>query len=154
MGEFPKIDERYATVPYRHGWMLVQDLSKPVDLPAGKSAGGLMMNTLGHLDHATGKTHTWWAGPTSTLQEPAFVPKSPDSAEGEGWLVAVCNRLDEWRSDLVMLDALRIEDGPVATVKLPLRLRTGLHGNWHTAVELGQKTLPGKGKPTEPLAAA
>ena len=153
MGEFPKIDERYATLPYRHGWMLVQDMSKPVDVPAGKSAGGLMMNTLGHLDHATGTTHTWWAGATSSLQEPAFVPKSAESGEGEGWIVAVCNRLEEWRSDLLMFDALRIEDGPVATVKLPLRLRTGLHGNWHTTEDLANKSLPGKGKATEPLAA-
>jgi hypothetical protein len=53
-----------------------------------------------------------------------------------------------------MFDALRIAEGPVATVKLPLRLRTGLHGNWHTAGDLGRKSLPGKGKATAPLAAA
>jgi carotenoid cleavage dioxygenase len=134
--------------------MLVQDMSKPADVPAGKSAGGLMMNTLGHLDHATGQTHSWWAGATSSLQEPAFVPKSADSGEGEGWIVAVCNRLDEWRSDLLMFDALRIEEGPLATVRLPVRLRTGLHGNWHTAEDLSRKSLPGKGKATAPLAAA
>jgi hypothetical protein len=53
-----------------------------------------------------------------------------------------------------MFDALRIADGPIATVKLPLRLRTGLHGNWHAAEDLSRKSLPGKGKATEPLAAA
>ena len=82
------------------------------------------------------------------------MPKSKDSSEGEGWLVAVCNRLDEWRSDLVMFDALNIEQGPIATARLPVRLRTGLHGNWHTAEDMAAKTLPGHGKPTEPLAAA
>ena len=112
------------------------------------------MNTLGHLDHATGQTHTWWAGAASTLQEPAFIPRSADSGEGDGWIVAVCNRLDEWRSDLLLLDALRIEEGPVATVKLSVRLRTGLHGNWHTAEDLNRKSLPGQGKATAPLAAA
>jgi carotenoid cleavage dioxygenase len=154
VGEFPRIDDRYATQAYRHGWMLVQDMTKPFEVPASKSIGGYTMNTLGHLDHATGQTRTWWAGPTSTLQEPAFVPRRADSAEGDGYIVAVCNRLDEWRSDLVMLDALRIEEGPVATVKLPIRLRTGLHGNWHTAEDLNRKSLPGKGKATEPLVAA
>jgi carotenoid cleavage dioxygenase len=129
-------------------------MAQPFEVPSGKSAGGLVMNTLGHLDHATGKTHAWWAGPTSTLQEPAFIPKGAGSGEGEGWLVAVCNRLAEWRSDLLLFDALRIEEGPLATVKLPLRLRTGLHGNWHTAEALERKSLPGRGKATEPLAAA
>jgi carotenoid cleavage dioxygenase len=154
MGEFPRIDDRYATRPYRHGWMLVQDLSKPLDVPGGKSAGGLMMNTLGHVDHASGQTHTWWAGSTASLQEPAFAPAREGSGEGEGWIVAVCNRLVERRSDLLLFDALAIEEGPVATVKLPVRLRTGLHGNWHTATDLARKSLPGQGRPTAPLRAA
>ena len=67
--------------------------------------------------------------------------------------MAVCNRLDERRSDLLILDALAIDQGPVATVKLPVRLRQGLHGNWHTAADLARKTLPGAGKPTAPLGA-
>jgi carotenoid cleavage dioxygenase-like enzyme len=151
VGEFPRIDDRYATLPYRYGWMLVQDMSKPLQVPPGKSAGGFMMNTLGHLDHATGTTRTWWAGPKSTLQEPAFVPRSPDSPEGDGWIVAVCNRVEEWRSDLLLFEAQAIEEGPRAIVRLPLRLRTGLHGNWHAAQDLGSMSLPGNGKPTEPL---
>ena len=51
-----------------------------------------------------------------------------------------------------LFDALAVDEGPVATVKLPVRLRTGLHGNWHTAEDLARKTLPGAGRPTAPLA--
>jgi carotenoid cleavage dioxygenase len=149
MGEFPRIDDRYATLPYRHGWLLAQDFTKPFEVP-GLSLAGLTMNTLGHVDHATGTTSTYWAGPTSSLQEPAFVPGG--DGEGEGWIVAVCNRLDERRSDLLVFDALAVDEGPVATVKLPVRLRSGLHGNWHTAEALARKTLPGVGKAAAPLA--
>ena len=152
IGEFPRIDDRYATLPYRHGWMLVQDFAKPFDMPGGKSAAGLMMNTLGHVDHAAGQTKSYWVGPTSSLQEPAFVPGREGSGEGEGWIVAVCNRLAERRSDLLVFDALAVDQGPVATVKLPLRLRMGLHGNWHSAEDLARKTLPGTGRATEGLA--
>ncbi|HMT44725.1 MAG TPA: carotenoid oxygenase family protein [Chakrabartia sp.] len=35
-----------------------------------------------------------------------------------------------------MLDALRLEEGPVARAKLPIRLRSGLHGNWCDAAKL------------------
>jgi carotenoid cleavage dioxygenase len=142
MGEFPKIDERYATLPYRHGWMLVQDMAQPFEVPSGKSAGGLVMNTLGHLDHATGKTHAWWAGPVSTLQEPCFIPRSQDAPEGDGWIVQVCNRLDEHRSDLLLFDALEIEKGPLATIQVPIRLRFGLHGNFAPSEAIGLAREP------------
>ena len=111
-GRVPQDRRALRHRPYRHGWMLVQDMSKPVDVPAGKSAGGLMMNTLGHLDHATGTDPHLVGGADLTLQEPAFIPKSANSGEGEGWLVAVCNRLDEWRSDLLMFDALQHRGRP------------------------------------------
>ena len=33
-------------------------------------------------------------------------------------------------SELVVLDAQAIEQGPICRIKLPFRLRQGLHGNW------------------------
>ncbi|HEY0342164.1 MAG TPA: carotenoid oxygenase family protein, partial [Steroidobacteraceae bacterium] len=65
-GEFPRIDARYATGPYRYGFLLSQDFSRPLQLPNGKSATGMMINSLARLDHHTGKAQTWWSGPTTT----------------------------------------------------------------------------------------
>ena len=31
---------------------------------------------------------------------------------------------------LVILDAQRMSEGPVATIKIPVRLKYGIHGNW------------------------
>jgi carotenoid cleavage dioxygenase len=127
--EFPRIDERYVGQPYRHGWMLVMDLDMPVEFP-GARASGFRMNRIGHIDHATGAQDSWWAGPHCMIQEPCFVPRTPDSPEGDGWIIAVVDNLVTNYSDLVVLDALRLEDGPVGRAKLPFRLRSGLHGNW------------------------
>ena len=135
-GEFPRIDDRFAGQPYRHGWMLEMDYRRPVELKGG-SAGGLLMNCLCHIDHQTGKEQHWWCGPVSSLQEPCFIPRSPDAPEGDGWIVQVCNRLEEHRSDLLLFDALDIEKGPIATVNIPIRLRFGLHGNWANADQIG-----------------
>jgi carotenoid cleavage dioxygenase-like enzyme len=33
-------------------------------------------------------------------------------------------------SDMIITDAQHLEDGVVATVKLPFRLRSGTHTNW------------------------
>lgn len=135
-GEFPRIDDRFAGRPYRHGWMLEMDYRRPVDLKGG-SAGGLLMNCLCHIDHETGREQHWWCGPVSSFQEPCFIPRSPDAAEGDGWIVQVCNRLEEHRSDLLLFDALDIEKGPIATINIPIRLRFGLHGNWANADQIG-----------------
>lgn len=135
-GEFPRIDDRMTGLRYRYGWMLEMDYRRPVELKGG-SAGGLLMNCLCLIDHQTGKEQHWWCGPVSSLQEPCFVPRSKDAPEGDGWIVQVCNRLEEHRSDLLVFDALDIEKGPVATIQVPIRLRFGLHGNFAPADAIG-----------------
>ena len=46
-------------------------------------------------------------------------------------LVGVANRLLEGgRSDLVIVDTAHLQDGPVATVKLPFRTYSQVHGWW------------------------
>jgi len=59
-----------------------------------------------------------------------FAPTRPDGPEGEGYVLGVVNRRAEHRSDLVILDAQRMDEGPIATVKIPARLKYGIHGNW------------------------
>jgi carotenoid cleavage dioxygenase-like enzyme len=131
--EFPRIDDRRAGLPYRYGWMLEMDMRRPVELKGG-SAGGLLMNCLFLKDHQTGEEQHYWCGPVSSLQEPCFIPRG--EAEGDGWIVMVCNRLEEQRSDLLLFDALEVDKGPIATIRIPIRLRFGLHGNWADASEI------------------
>ncbi len=72
--EFPRIDDRYATRPYRHGWMLVLDRDKPYEGPGGPFIG--VINSLAHIDLSTGETKTWWPGAQCGIQEPCFIPRS------------------------------------------------------------------------------
>ncbi|QVM83546.1 carotenoid oxygenase family protein [Novosphingobium decolorationis] len=134
--EFPRIDDRFTGQQTRYGWFLEMDMKRPVELRGG-SAGGLLMNCLFLKDFATGEEQHWWCGPVSSLQEPCFVPRSAEGEEGDGWIVQVCNRLEEHTSDLLIFDALDIAKGPVATVHIPIRLRFGLHGNWVDAQDIG-----------------
>ena len=136
VSEFPRIDDRFTGQKTRYGWGLEIDMSRPVELRGG-SAGGVLMNCLFFKDFETGKEQHWWCGPVSSLQEPCFVPRSKDAPEGDGWIVQICNRLEDHRSDLLIFDALDIEKGPVATARIPIRLRFGLHGNWADADVIG-----------------
>ncbi|PZU11082.1 carotenoid oxygenase family protein [Sphingomonas sp.] len=130
VGEFPRIDDRFAGRPYRHGYILAQDKDKPFEVGGAKSATGLMMNTLAHIDIETGAVDSWWIGATSSLQEPAFIPRPGSTQEGDGWLVVVENLLVEMRSNLLLFDARNLSAGPVATIVVPMRLRPALHGNF------------------------
>jgi len=141
LGEFPRIDERYAMQPYRHGYLTVQDPDKPFDTARGGSITGMFWNSIGHIDHATGRASTYFAGPTSAFQEPTFIPRSASAPEGDGYLVVLVNRYEEMRSDLILLDAQHIAEGPLATIHLPLRLRNGLHGLWAAGTQLARAGL-------------
>ena len=58
------------------------------------------------------------------------MPRSAKAPEGDGYLIGLVNNFETMLSELVVLDAEHLADGPVATVKLPLRLRNGIHGTW------------------------
>jgi carotenoid cleavage dioxygenase len=123
VGEFPKTDYRYQTRPYRHGWLLGFDPTR---------------SSIAHVDHATGKTTAWSADADTALQEPCFIPRSATAAEGDGYLITVGTRIKEMRTDVFLLDARRLAEGPLAILHLPLRLRPGYHGNWAPRHTLAQ----------------
>jgi carotenoid cleavage dioxygenase len=125
-GEFPRMDDRFATRPYRFGAMALTDV--PGDSRFGPPTGAYRI--VAAVDPESGRVDAYSPGPRSTPQEPCFVPRAPDAPEGDGYLLVVVGRLDEVRSDLVVLDARDVAAGPLATVALPFRLRYGLHGNW------------------------
>jgi len=113
-GEFPRIDERWATRANRHGWFALDD-------DAGPSG-------VRHVDLETGRRQAYELPPGDIASEPVFAARGP--AEGEGWITTVVWRAAENRSDLLILEALDIEAGPVATVELPRRVPFGFHGQW------------------------
>ncbi len=82
----------------------------------------------------------WWVGENAACQEPQFVPRRAGAAEGDGWLLVMLTGLGPqgYGSELVILDAERIAEGPVARVRSPIRLRGAIHGNW-----VGAETLQG-----------
>lgn len=56
------------------------------------------------------------------------MPRSPNALEGDGYLIALLNNYDEMCSEMVIMDTRTMAQ--IALIKLPVRLRAGLHGNW------------------------
>jgi carotenoid cleavage dioxygenase-like enzyme len=115
--EMPRTDDRYQGVAYRHGYLIC---NRGMDGSSGT----------GRFDVETGNLEVWAPGPGDSVQEAQFVPRAPDAAEGDGWLLVPVSRVSKMRSDLVILDARNLAAGPVATLKLPVRVRTTFHGTW------------------------
>jgi carotenoid cleavage dioxygenase len=120
--EMPRTDDRYqGSGKYRHGYVVCHD-------PSRVWAGGISLSAVGHFDLRAGKASSWHPGPDSGVQEPCFVPRKPNSPEGDGYVLALVNRMAENRSDLAILDAQTFE--LAALVKLPMRVRMTFHGMW------------------------
>jgi carotenoid cleavage dioxygenase-like enzyme len=119
----PRQDDRYNTMPYRYGFMGCPDPNEPDRAKAGACYA--------RVDNQTRTFKLWSAGNRVSLAEPVFAPKSLRAREGEGYLMGVAYHLDQGlRSDLVILDAEHLEEGPVATVRLPVQASPQVHGWW------------------------
>ena len=119
--EFPRIDERFAGLPYGHGFM------NSTEGPDGKD---VIFDQIAHVDFAQDRISRWNAGEGCLVGEPVFVPRSPESDEGDGHLLAIVYVGPENRSDLVVFDALSVADGPLARARLDVRVPNGFHGSW------------------------
>jgi carotenoid cleavage dioxygenase-like enzyme len=126
--EMPAIDPRYQMHPYRHGFCTVVDPARPLDVAGTIGVG---WNTLVHVDMATGRIDRHYVGEKTTCQEPCFAPRSPGAPEGDGFIFSQLTRFDgQLRTEMIVLDAQRIADGPIATIRVPFCLRAAVHGNW------------------------
>ncbi|KAL1848552.1 hypothetical protein Daus18300_013562 [Diaporthe australafricana] len=131
-GEMPKVDSRYETKPYKYVFYSLHD-PEAVEGPVGG-----MYNAIAKCNVDDGTFEYWSAGASIAIHEVVFIPRHEGAAEGDGYLVSVANRHDTSLTNMVILDASRLAEGPVAVIELPFRLRNGIHGSW-----VDGKDLPG-----------
>lgn len=136
IGEMPVIDPRYAMKRATQFYFGTNNPALGPMLEWGPK--GPPFTCLGHFDETAGALRFYYAGAQSSPEEPCFVPRGGvDAAEGEGWLLCMVGRRAENRTDLVVLDAKRIDAGPIATIRFPCRVHEGFHGTWVSAEMLG-----------------
>ncbi len=126
VGEFPRLDERFTALPYRHGYFQAGAVTD-----AGLGREG--RNGLAHIDHRSGAVRLWRPAAADFCGEPVFVPRRPDADEGDGFVLSVIYRGERNCSDLAVFDAMNVQDGPLALAHLSHRVPAGFHGNWRDA---------------------
>ncbi len=86
-------------------------------------------NALQKVDLRTGKANIYDFGPGRFTSEALFIPRSPDAAEDDGWMVSVVFNAHSGNSEVVLLDAQTM-DKEVATVRLRNHIPHGFHGHF------------------------
>ena len=113
--EFPRIDDRLATLPARYAVSVGDGRLVRYDLTTGDA-----------VEHAFGTAESP-GGPG----EAVFVPSTAVPAdESSGWYIGYVYDPARDGSDLVIIDASDFAAQPVARIKLPQRVPFGFHGNW------------------------
>jgi len=113
--EFPRIDDRLATLPARYAVSVGDGRLVRYDLTTGDA-----------VEHAFGTVESP-GGPG----EAVFVPSTAGPAdESSGWYIGYVYDPARDGSDLVIIDASDFAAQPVARIKLPQRVPFGFHGNW------------------------
>ena len=137
-GVLARMDDRYLGLDYRYCYVGNRDPSLPYDTAKGGNNGGRVTNQYLRVDvrNPNAEPGKYFVGQVQSLQESCFVPRKGSKGEGDGYLMGIANNYESMSSDLVIVDAQRMEEGAIATVKLPFRLRSGTHANWYPASDL------------------
>jgi all-trans-8'-apo-beta-carotenal 15,15'-oxygenase len=124
--EFPQHDWRLTSRPHRYTYLAAQ--------ADGDADGSAPLNGIVKMDDRDGATRVHSFGRGQVAGEPIFVPRRPDSAEDDGWLLSLVYSAPEHRSRLVVLDARDVESDPVAVAHLRHHIPLGFHGTFTSRV--------------------
>jgi carotenoid cleavage dioxygenase-like enzyme len=131
-GDMPRIAAKDMLIDYEVGYYQSFDPSVGPPLIAGPVGAGF--NTILRIEVKSGKLTRLPMDQRSTVQEHVHIPSRRPGHEG--YLAFLVDRHDEYQTEMFVVEAERIERGPLARIRIPLRLRVGVHGNWVPAERL------------------
>ena len=114
LGDMPKIDDRFAMSKYRTGYFALRDFPQMGVGQIDWETGELMVHEL----------------EGAAAQEPVFIPRSPDAAEGDGFVLTVVDRFADKTTELHILDGNDVSRPAIAKIKLPFAMPMAFHGCW------------------------
>lgn len=116
--EFGTFNQRYAGRPYRYAYSTT---TKP---------GWFLFNGIVKHDLKTGHSCSLTFPDGCYASEAPFAPRIGAVDEDDGYLVSFLIDERSGTSECVLIDAKRLEDGPVVRIRLPHKLCSGTHAVW------------------------
>jgi all-trans-8'-apo-beta-carotenal 15,15'-oxygenase len=118
--EFPQVHPDYVGRPYRYLYLGA----------AHAPQGNAPLQALLKRDLHTGEEQVWSQAPRGFMGEPIFVPHPQGGAEDHGWVLMLLYDAERRCSELAILEAQAITQGPVARLRLHHHIPYGLHGSF------------------------
>lgn len=126
--EFPVIDRRWLGRRNRFTFAVEYDPANPA----------IFGNRVVRYDDQSRSLTEYRFDEDQLIGEVIFVPRPGSGSEAAGWLMGLLHQRapgpgthdDTLASEFIVLDAQRLELGPVARVRLPARVPLGQHGCW------------------------
>ncbi len=128
--EFPRIDPRRIgrSGADRARWLLTGAAWKPY-----ASNDLTLLHGVQLTDTVTGRMRRFDYGDSMIAEEHILVPKPGKTGELDAWLLGTTFDAKRQQTVLNLLDAARIDAGPIAQATLPYVLPLGFHGNFTAA---------------------
>ncbi|MBA2935213.1 carotenoid oxygenase family protein [Sphingomonas sp. CGMCC 1.13654] len=123
--ELPRIDERRTGRAYRYSYAM----GLPTEI--GETLVGEAPLFKHDLETGVSTAHDF--GPGRVAGEFMFVPRNPEAEEDDGWLIGLVIEAGGVGTSLEIIDARKIDQAPVAAIRLPHRVPPGIHGTWLAA---------------------
>ncbi|HLM53434.1 MAG TPA: carotenoid oxygenase family protein, partial [Pseudoxanthomonas sp.] len=121
-----------------------RDIEFPMFDPRARSDRGVLLyaptnegarstpcfNAVASLDLARERRQVHAYGEAVMAEEHVFVPRPGSARPGDGWLVGTLLDSPRGRSGIAVLDAQRVQGGPLAQAWLPYTVPLGFHGTF------------------------
>ena len=126
--EFPRMNNQFLGKPSRYSYN-----------PRIASLETIAFDAVIQYDLVNGKQQTyeypknWYAGETT------FAPANGATHEDDGYVLTYAAKVDGAESELWVLAASDIAQGPVARIQIPQRMPYGYHTWWVSAAEMAQQ---------------
>ncbi|NEQ30746.1 MAG: Apocarotenoid-15,15'-oxygenase [Leptolyngbya sp. SIO4C5] len=130
--EFPSLHSDQVGQPYRFVYL------GAADAPSGNAP----LQAVLKRDLVTGEEQIWSAAPRGFTGEPLFIARPGGTAEDDGWVLILLYDAERRCSELAILSAQAIDQGPIARLKLNHHVPYGLHGSF-TYQYFGPSTVAG-----------
>jgi all-trans-8'-apo-beta-carotenal 15,15'-oxygenase len=118
--DFPRSNERLPIHAQRYSYLAANTQPR---------TKGMFTATM-KLDTKTGDSQLYDFGPGFIAQEPIFVPAEHETAEDRGYLLQFLHDNARKATSCVVLDARKLEDGPICTIRLPVSAGMTFHGTF------------------------
>jgi len=116
--EFGVINPKYTSKKYRY---VYSSRSKP---------GWFLLSGLTRHDLLNGTSQDYDYGLHRYGSEPVMVPRQGARLEDDGYIITYVTDMASDSSEVLILDAQTIGNGPICRLKLPHRIPSGTHATW------------------------